>query len=48
MSINKSYIFLYDDYLVIQNKLTDRIIHSQKLLKPFKDMYMKTVYQKYP
>ena len=37
-SINHIF-FLYDDYLVIQNKLTDRIIHSQKLLKPFKDMY---------
>ncbi len=31
MPINKS--------LFIQNKLTDRIIHSQKLRKPFKDMY---------
>ena len=31
MPINKS--------LVIQNKLTDRIIHSKYLSKPFKGMY---------
>ncbi len=37
-SINHIF-FLYDDCLVIQNKLTDRIIHNQKLRKPFKDMY---------
>jgi hypothetical protein len=37
-SINHIF-FLYEDYLIIQNKLTDRIIHSKYLSKPFKGMY---------